>query len=282
MANELAGKVAIITGAASGIGRGTAELFVAEGAKVVIADLDAPKGGEVAAQLGEAAAFKRTNVADADEVQALIDFAVGHFGGLHVIYNNAGITGVNQPTIEDDDFHDFQKVLSINLMGAILGTQRAARYMAKHGGGSIINTGSIGGVLPGYGITAYRMSKAGVNYFTKCAAIEYAPFGIRVNCINPGSTLTAMQTQPEPGMAPEVVAELGKAMSTILMAGQALKRQGMPIDIANAALYLASDRSAQVTGHALTVDGGHSVGDNNNYTDQMVEARARILADAKR
>src|SRR5262249_52836007 len=144
MGQELSDRVAIVTGGAGGIGRATAELFVQEGARVVIADVDTARGEAVAADLGEAAAFKRTDVAIADEVQALIDFAVSRFGGLHVMFNNAGIGGSFKRFL-DDDLSDFDPLIAVNLRAVMVGSQRAARHMAGHGGGVIINTTSIGG-----------------------------------------------------------------------------------------------------------------------------------------
>src|SRR4051794_7015884 len=145
MPDELAGKVAIVTGGASGIGQAMAELFVEEGASVVIADVNPDGGEEVAAKLGETAAFKRTDVANADQVQAVVDFAVKRFGGLHVMVNNAGIGGPPR-RFTKADFRDFGSVMAVTLLGVMLGTQRAARHMATDGGGSIINVTSIAGI----------------------------------------------------------------------------------------------------------------------------------------
>src|SRR6185369_11827913 len=148
MGQELSGRVAIVTGGATGLGRATVERFVEEGARVVIADVDAARGEDLATQLGAAAAFKRTDVAVADEVQALVDFAVARFGGLHVVFNNAGIAepigGFLDATLEN-----FERMMAVNLFGVMVCTQRAARHMAKHGGGSIINNSSIGGISAG-------------------------------------------------------------------------------------------------------------------------------------
>src|SRR5262245_19556667 len=140
MGQELSGKVAIVTGGASGIGRASAELFVEEGAKVVVADVDAARGDDVVAKLGAAAAFQQTDVASADQVQELVDFAVARFGGLHVMFNNAGISDGMFRSFLDDDLRSFQRVMGVNLFGVMVGSQRAARHMAKNGGGSIINT----------------------------------------------------------------------------------------------------------------------------------------------
>src|SRR5882762_5393266 len=177
MAEELSGKVAIITGGASGLGRATVELFAKEGAKVVIADVDAARGEALAQTLGDATLFKRTDVTNADEVQALVDFAVARFGGLDVMFNNAGIPGSTHPRFLDDPLTDFQRMMDVNLLAVMLGTQRAARHMAQHGGGSIINNSSIAAIKAGFGVIIYRAAKAAVVHFTKCVAIDLAEYG---------------------------------------------------------------------------------------------------------
>lgn len=245
MPHELSGKVAIVTGGASGIGRATAELFVEEGARVVIADVDVERGEDVAAKLGEAAVFKRTDVANADEIQDLVDHTVARFAGLHVMFNNAGIPGSTGGRFLDDDLRDFGRVMAVNLFGVMVGSQRAARHMASSGGGSIINTASIAALKPGGGVMTYRASKAGVIVFSQSLAIDLGPRGVRVNCIAPGLIPTAITSYD---------------MDSVVRRIQPLDRQGMPADVANAALYLASERSAQVTGIVLPVDGGTSVG----------------------
>ncbi len=244
MAGELSGKVAVVTGGASGLGRATAELFAEEGARVVVADIDSEKGEELAARHGDTVAFKRTDVADADQVQAVVDFAVATFGGLHVMVNNAGIPSAMTPFLKDD-LSDFQKVIGVNLFGVMVGCQRAARHMKRHGGGSIINTSSIAGINPGGGVMSYRASKAAVIHLTRCLAIDLADHGIRVNCI-------------APGLIPTDIADFDRAPVRRLL--QPLEREGTPKDVAYAALFLAGDRSAQTTGTVFPVDGGATVG----------------------
>ena len=245
MAGELEGKVAIVTGGASGIGRATAEAYVHEGARVMIADVDEGAGKEVADALGDAAAFQRTDVSDLDQLQALIDGTVDRFGGLHVMMNNAGIPDRTHVSFLEIDFDDFERIMAVNLLGVMAGSQLAARYMKDHGGGSIINTTSIAGIQPSGGATQYRAAKAGVVMFSKSIALEIGEFGIRVNCIAPGLIQTGMTTY-------DLAPVRGKL--------QPLDREGTVEDVANAAIYLASDRSAQVTGLVLPVDGGTAVG----------------------
>ncbi len=260
MSQELSGKVAIVTGGASGLGRATVELFVEEGANVVIADVDTARGEEAAATLGGAAAFKRTDVADADDVQALVDFAVARFGGLHVMFNNAGISGAMNLRFLDDELKDFQRVMAVNLFGVMVGSQRAARHMVKHGGGSIINTSSIAGINAGGGVMTYRASKAAVIQFTRSLAIDLADHGIRVNCI-------------APGLIPTEIASFDRA--PVMRVIQPLKRQGQPRDVAHAALFLASERSAQTTGIVLPVDGGTTVGAPTHRVMEIMTAQAK-------
>lgn len=278
MAGELDNKVAIITGGASGLGKATAELFVKEGARVILADTNAELGANIAKALGNGAVFKKTDVSRADDVAALVDFAVSHCGDLHIMFNNAGVSPTHHSRIASDDFADFHTCMSINLLGVMLGTQQAARHMMKNGAGAIINTGSLAGTMPGYGVMSYRMSKAAVNHFTRCAAIEYGEYGIRVNCINPGAIQTQMISFREPGMTDAQVERVTAALEPLMTLGQPLQRRGQPLDIANAALYLASDRAAHVSGIALTVDGAHSAGDAFNYMENIQAVRARALA----
>jgi len=257
---ELHGKVAIVTGGASGIGLATVELFVEEGAHVVVADVEAARGEAAAARLGPAAAFKRTDVASADEVQELVDFTVARFGGLHVMFNNAGIGGAFRRFL-DDDLRDFERVTAVNLLGVMLGSQRAARHMAKSGGGAIVNTTSIGGINPGAGLVAYRAAKAAVVHFSRSIAVDLAEHGIRVNCVAPAHIPTAINAAFDQG---EIVRRM-----------QPLQRVGRPRDVAEAVLYLASDRSAQVTGIVLPVDGGTTAGRPVVPVEEVTASRVR-------
>jgi NAD(P)-dependent dehydrogenase (short-subunit alcohol dehydrogenase family) len=241
---ELDGKVAVVTGGANGIGRAIAELFVQEGARVVVADVDDDGGAAVVGELGEATAFVHTDVSDADSVQAAIDLAQERFGALHVMVNNAGISGSSRRLMQDD-LRDFERVMAVDLFGVMVGTQRAARGMSP--GGSIINVTSIAGINPGPGFSSYRAAKAAVIHFSRSAAIELGELGIRVNVIAPGNISTAINAS---------LYDTGAVARRL----QPLHRTGDTRDIANTAVYLASERSAQVTGSLIPVDGGTSTG----------------------
>ena len=241
---ELARKVAIVTGGAGGIGRATATLLATEGASVVIADIDAEHGEEVAAAIGPAAAFTQTDVSDVDQVQALVDFAVDRFGGLDIMFNNAGIGGPLKRFLPDD-LDDFDRIMSVNLFGVIAGSQRAARHMKDHGGGVIINNASIAAVNPGAGMISYRASKAAIAHVSRCMAIDLAPYRIRVNCLTPAHIRTGITTYE---------------MEPVVRYMQPLERQAPPEDVANAVVFLSSDRAAQVTGIVFPIDGGTTAG----------------------
>src|ERR1700751_1733438 len=260
MVNELAGKVAVVTGGASGIGAGIVERFLAEGARVVIADIERDRGEDFAATLGADAVFRLTDVSDPDQVGALVAAAVEMFGGLHVMVNNAGVSSRMHRSFLDDDLADFQRVMAVNVLGVMAGTRAAARHMAAHGGGSIINISSIGGIQAGGGVMTYRASKAAVIQFTKCAAIELAHYEVRVNAIAPGNIPTPLLKTTTSDKSPEELARFEHAIREQMRADRPLKREGTPDDIAEAALYLAGDRSRYVTGTVLPVDGGTLAG----------------------
>ncbi len=259
MVNELGGKVAIVTGGASGIGRGIVERFVAEGSRVVIADIETDRGGELAATLGRDALFRRTDVSDPEQVGELVATTVEKFGGLHVMVNNAGISSPLRRLL-DDDLADFHRVMGVNVLGVMAGTRDAARHMAKSGGGSIINLTSIGGIQAGGGVMIYRASKAAVIQFTKSAAIELAHYEVRVNAIAPGSIPTPILASSATDMDPAELERFEARVRETMREDRPLKREGTPDDIAEAALYFATDRSRYVTGTVLPVDGGTSAG----------------------
>jgi NAD(P)-dependent dehydrogenase (short-subunit alcohol dehydrogenase family) len=276
--NELEGRIAIVTGGAGGLGRGIAERFVAEGARVVIADLNADAGKELAESLGPAAVFHATDVSDPEEVRGLVEFSLQSFGGLHVMVNNAGVSGTMHRSFLDDDLADFSKVMGVNLLGVLAGTTHAARHMAtavgrdgEVGGGSIINVSSIGGVTAGRSMITYRASKAAVIHASKSAAIALAEYNIRVNCIAPGHIVTPLLASSVAGQAD--AAATVAATRQKMDATRPLQRAGTAADIAEAALYLASDRSAYVTGIVMPVDGGTTAGSTVNL-DRLAQFQA--------
>ena len=260
MVNELLGKVAIVTGGASGIGAGIVERFVAEGARVVIADVARDRGEEFAAKLGGEAVFRLVDVSDTEQVGALVEGAVDEFGGLNVMVNNAGISSRLHRSFLDDDLADFQRVMAVNLLGVMAGTRDAARQMSKSGGGSVINISSIGGIQAGGGVMTYRASKAAVIMFTKSSAIELAHFDVRVNCIAPGSIPTPILASSAVGKDREKLERFEQKLRAQMRADRPLQREGTPEDVAEAALYLAGDRARYVTGTVLRVDGGTAAG----------------------
>lgn len=280
MTNELKDRVAIVTGGANGLGRAMIELFVAEGARVVIADIDAAKGNALAATLGDAAIFFRADVGQAKDMQSLIDATIAHFGGLHVMVNNAAISSAMHPRLLDEDLSDFERVMHVNMLGVMLGTQAAARQMAKQGsGGSIINISAISGIKAGFGVASYRVAKAGVIHFSKSAAVDLASYGVRVNCIAPGNIRTGINTFADSRQNGAATERWQRELDVVRMANQPLKRNGTPADVAQAALYFAGDRSVQVTGAVLPVDGGVTAGDPVNHLQNILDARSRTFAE---
>jgi NAD(P)-dependent dehydrogenase (short-subunit alcohol dehydrogenase family) len=265
---KLNGKVAVITGAASGIGRATAALFAGEGAAVVVGDLNTD-GGEAAVrdckENGGRAVFQKTDVAAETEVKAMVTRAVNEFGGLDIIYNNAGLGGALGP-LEEIGADDWDRSLAVLLRGVFLGMKYAIPEMRKRGGGSIISTASIAG-LRGYpGLHAYCGAKAAVVNLTRSAAVELGKDRIRVNCICPGGINTPIFTRTQPNLAPLVEQRLAQA--------QPIPRAGHPEDIARMALFLASDDSEWLSGQAMVVDGAATAGGTAGRQDLEQQERS--------
>ncbi|HJR97810.1 MAG TPA: SDR family oxidoreductase, partial [Actinomycetota bacterium] len=241
-AGRVAGKVAIVTGAASGIGRAAARMLAAEGARVVVADV-ADAGQEVADDIERAggdAAFVRTDVTSGEQVRALVDGAVARWGGLDVLVNNAALAiGGSAGEIDEETW---QRVLDVNLSGVWRGMRWAIPHMLEHGGGSVVNVSSVQSLVGFVGWAGYAASKGGINALTQQAAIEYAPRGIRVNAIVPGTILTGMNE----GILTEV--EDPDALMAEWVSMHPVGRIGTPEEVAPAIVYLASDESAFVTG----------------------------------
>lgn len=250
---KLDGKVAVITGAASGMGRATAIRFAGEGAAVVIADLN-EEGGEAAVrdcrENGGRAVFQKTNVTAEADVQAAVARAVKEFGHLNVIYNNAGLGGA-LGSIEHTTVEDWDRTQAVLLRGVFLGMKHAIPALRRAGGGSIISTASIAGLAGGLGPHSYSAAKAGVVNLTRSVALEVAKDKIRVNCICPGGINTPIFNFLSTDRA---------AMEQLLARMHPIKRAGHPEDIAAMALFLASDDSEWITGTAMVVDGGLMAG----------------------
>ena len=252
---QLSGKVALITGGASGIGRATALLFAREGAALAIADLNVQAGEAVAKEITESGAramFEPADVARAADCRRLAERAIREFGRIDILFNNAGI--IRRATILDLSEDDWDRVMAVNVKSVYLLSREVVPHMQKAGGGSIINTASGWGLAGGAKAAVYCASKGAVVLLTKAMAIDHGPQRIRVNCICPGDT--------ETGMLRAEAQQLGEANDRFLAdaAKRPLGRVGLPGEIAQAVLYLASDASSFVTGTALVVDGGGLAG----------------------
>jgi NAD(P)-dependent dehydrogenase (short-subunit alcohol dehydrogenase family) len=252
---ELDGKVALITGAASGIGRATAQLFAAEGAQVAVCDLNRSGGEATVSAIREAggdAFFIEANVALGSDCRRAVEAALQHFGRLDVLFNNAGIT--RRANVVDTSEADWDAVMAVNVKSVFLMSKYAVPVMAEQGGGSIINAGSGWGLVGGKDAVSYCAAKGAVVNMTRAMAVDHGPQRIRVNCVCPGDTDTAMLRNE--------AQQLGLADTALVIAGdqRPLMRVGQPQEIAQVVLFLASDRSSFVTGSAYVVDGGGLAG----------------------
>jgi NAD(P)-dependent dehydrogenase (short-subunit alcohol dehydrogenase family) len=251
---RLNGKVTLITGGASGIGEGTARLFIEEGAAVTIADIQDDRGQRLAKELGSRAAYIHADVSREAEVHAAVNAVVERFGRLDCLFNNAGCGGV-QGGIEEITVAGFDETIGVLLRGVFLGMKHAAPIMKRQGSGSIISTASVAGLRTGLGPHVYSAAKAAVIHLTHSVAMELGENGIRVNCICPGGIATPIFGKAFGIDADRAVATI-PLMKGVLETMQPIRRSGLPEDIAHAALWLASDDSTFVNGHALVVDGG--------------------------
>jgi len=253
---RLDGKTAIITGGASGIGAASVRRFVAEGARVLAADVQDEMGESLVKELGTAALYQHADVTREEQVNGLVERATGEWGRLDCMFNNAGIAGVmGEP--EEISIEDFDATVAVLLRGVFLGIKHALPVMKRQASGSIINTASVAGLQGGMGPHVYSACKAAVIQLSRTVGVEFGPAGVRVNAICPGGIVTPIITDAVTalgggGGGPEVVAAITQAMGGM----QPLRRAGQPEDIAGAALWLASDESAFVTAQALVVDGG--------------------------
>ena len=253
-------KVAIVTGGASGIGEGTVRRFVEEGARVVIADVADERASQLAEELGPKTLFLHVDVSQEEQVEAAVAQAVDKWGRLDCMFNNAGFGGVSGP-IEDTDMAAYDETMAVLLRGVFLGIKYAAAVMKEQRHGSIISTASIAGVQAGFGPVVYSAAKAAVMHLTRCVALELAEFEVRANAICPGLTLTNIFTAAL-GLDESAREQAMSRVDYALHDWAPLGRSGLPADIANAALWLASDESSYVTGQSIVVDGGLTAGRN--------------------
>ena len=258
MADRLDGKVAVVTGGASGIGEGTVQLFAEEGARVLAADILDERGQSVVESIGPSAAYIHADVSKEADVAGAVAHAVERWGRIDAIFNNAGAGGATQGLLEIDEA-GYDATMDLLLKGVVFGIKHAARAMMETGGGAIVNTASVAGIDAGNGPAIYSVGKGAVVHLTKVAAYELGQHGIRVNCICPGGIATPIFGKVL-GLSPEDADKTVDAMAQVMGGAQPIARAGRPLDIANAALWLSSDDSGFVTGHALVVDGGLTLG----------------------
>ena len=255
MAGRLYGKVALVTGGASGIGAETSRVFAREGAKVAVADVNDNGGRGIAEEIGDAAFYAHLDTRVEDEWHAVVKQVVETYGRLDILVNAAGVSGrrpdgTGSPKIEEQDLEDWNRVMDVNSTGIFFGMKSAIPEMRKAGGGSIINISSIYGLVGSVNSVAYHASKGSVRLATKAAALQYAAENIRVNSVHPGIVTT--------GMNQEINND--PVLSIPRLAATPMGRFGQPIDIANGCLFLASDESGWMTGAELVIDGGYTAG----------------------
>jgi NAD(P)-dependent dehydrogenase (short-subunit alcohol dehydrogenase family) len=258
MSDRLKDKVAVITGGASGIGAASVSKFVAEGARVVIADMQVDKGQVLAESLGVNALFIRTDVCLEPQVKAAVELAVETWGRLDCMFNNAGFGGVSGEIADTDLGEPYQRTVDAMLKGPVMGMKYAALIMKAQCSGSIISTASVAGTGGGYGPHMYSAIKAAVINLSRSVAQELGPFKVRVNMLCPGAIATPIFAGQL--ALTEQDRDFTEGLDAIMPYLQPIPRQGLPEDIANAACFLASDESDFITGHALVVDGGLTLG----------------------
>jgi NAD(P)-dependent dehydrogenase (short-subunit alcohol dehydrogenase family) len=276
----LDGRVSIVTGGASGIGEATVRLFVEEGCRVLVSDVQDDKGERLAGGLGGDAVYLHTDVSREADVKAAVDLAVEEFGRLDCMFNNAGIAGAVGP-IESVTVEGFDETVAVLLRGVFLGIKHAAPVMKGQGSGSIINTASVAGLRTGHGNHIYSAAKAAVIHLTRSVAMELGESGVRVNCICPGSIATPMIGRAR-GLSIEDADKAVGTIETLFKDSQPIKRSGLPEDVARAALWLASDASGFVNGHTLVVDGG-AIGGRmwSDYQKAIGRLRSSITPDTE-
>ncbi|HEY7325973.1 MAG TPA: glucose 1-dehydrogenase [Streptosporangiaceae bacterium] len=275
---RLDGKRAVITGAASGIGEATARLFAAEGASVLLADVDDGRGARLAAEIGERAVFVQADVSSELDVDLAVATCVQVFGGLDVMFNNAGVPG-STGGIEEIDVATWDHTLGVHVRGVFLGIRAAARVMRPQGYGSIINTSSVAAFRANMAGHDYSAAKAAIRQLTVTTANELGEHGVRVNAVCPGAVATSIFGRAA-GLDSETAQRTVDFMTMALSEAAPIRRTGQPIDIAEAVLWLASDSSAFVNGQAIAVDGGLLTGTPRRNRAVSSEDMFKLLRDA--
>ena len=273
---KLDGRVAVVTGGSSGIGEGTVRLFVEEGARVVVADVLDDRGHALAEELGTAVNYVHADVSQEDDVRGAVAQAISRFGKLDCMYNNAGFGGVAGP-IDETPMDGYDATMAVLLRGVLAGIKHAAGVITQQRWGSIISAASVAGLQAGFAGHVYSAAKAAIISLTRTAAVELGEYGIRVNCICPGAIATPIFGKAV-GLPPDVADQTVEPMSKVLATFQPIARSGTPADIAKAALWLASDDAAFVSGHALVVDGALTSGRPMAATEAVVQALGPFFA----
>ena len=275
MSKRLENKVAVITGAASGIGLATLELFVEEGAQVIAADVQDDAGQALEKQFPGRVKFVHCDVTHLDELKAAIDSAATHFGGLDILFSNAG-RGGSMAGVETFSAEGWDDTHALLLRAVAAGTAYATPHMKRRGGGAIVSTSSISALQAGYAPIAYSVAKAGVLHYTRLAATELSPHRIRINAVVPGLIATSIfgggfgMNREDAKKLADLVAEKGGAANPV-------GRSGLPRDIAEAVLFLASDAASFVTGTHLTVDGGITIGPRHAWDTTAPTPMTQVL-----
>jgi NAD(P)-dependent dehydrogenase (short-subunit alcohol dehydrogenase family) len=275
MAGRLDGKVAVITGGCSGIGLGTVELFVAEGAQVIAADMQDEKGAMLDKRFPGKVRYIHCDVMIEADIAAAMALAQSEFGGLDILFNNAGTAGM-PGSVEAMNAQGWDDCFALLVRGPALGMHHAAPLMKQRGGGSIINTASIAGLQAGWGPLAYSTAKGAVVHMSRCAAAELSPHRIRVNAICPGLIATSIFGTAM-GLPREVADQMAARVAQNAAVAQPIPKPGLPDDIAQAALFLASDASAFVTGTHMVVDGGITIGSRHAWDPAAGSPFAAIM-----
>lgn len=273
MSGRIEGKVAVVTGGAGGIGAGTVRRFAEEGACVVVADLEIAAGQQLVGELGDVARFVHADVSEEAAVAAAVDCAVAEFGRLDCMFNNAGILGAVGP-IARTSVEAWDRSVAVLLRSVFLGMKHAARVMVPQGSGVILSTSSTAGITGGLGPHAYTACKTAVVGLTRSVAAELAQYGVRVNAIAPGNTVTGMTAIAYTGDSANLAATAER-----IKAGSNLGIAGEPVDIANAALYLASDEARYITGQCLVVDAGQTT---NAGSVRFASSEAALIQEGGR